>query len=74
MQEMKEQLRRNIMKDSTEEVFKVTGEVAKEAACKMKPGKWDVSERYTSEAILNAPTFYLTCLLQSTGPGFLMAR
>ena len=39
MQEMKEQLRRNIMKDSTEEVFKVTGEVAKEAACKMKPGK-----------------------------------
>ena len=55
LQEIKEQLRRSIMEESTEEVFKVTGEVVKEAACKMKPGKGDVSESYTSDAILNAP-------------------
>ena len=37
------------------EVLKITGEVVKQAACKMKPGKGDVSEGYTSDAILNAP-------------------
>ena len=37
------------------EVLKITGEAVKEAACKMKPGKGDVSEGYTSDAILNAP-------------------
>ena len=33
----------------------VTGQVLKEAACRMKPGKGDVSGSYTSDAILNAP-------------------
>ena len=41
--------------DSVEEALKVTGSVVKEAACKLKPGKGDVSEGYTSDAILNAP-------------------
>ena len=38
-----------------EEAFKITGSVVKEGACKLKPGKGDVSEGYTSDAILNAP-------------------
>ena len=37
------------------EVTKITGSVVKEAACRLKPGKGDVSEGYTSDAILNAP-------------------
>ena len=43
---------------SIAEVFKISGEVVKEAACKMKPGKGDVSEGYTSDAILNAPDIF----------------
>ena len=38
-----------------DEVVKINGSVVKEAACKMKPGKGDVSEGYTSDCILNAP-------------------
>ena len=37
------------------EVDKITGAIVKEAACKMKAGKGDVSNGYTSDAILNAP-------------------
>ena len=37
------------------EIFKITGSIVKEAAYKMKAGKGDVSEGYTSDAILNAP-------------------
>ena len=37
------------------EIGKVTGSIVKDAACKMKAGKGDVSEGYTSDAILNAP-------------------
>ena len=56
LQGIKEQLEINIGgAESLEEVSKVTGEIVKKAACKMKPGKGDVSEGYTSDAILNAP-------------------
>ena len=41
--------------DTLNEVIKVSGQVVKEAACKLKLGKNDVSEGYTSDAILNAP-------------------
>ena len=41
--------------DNEHEVFKITGSIVKEAACKMKAGKGVVSEGYTSDAILNAP-------------------
>ena len=37
------------------EVMKITGDIVKHAACKMKPNKGDVSGSYTSDAILNAP-------------------
>ena len=41
--------------DTGSEVTKITGKAVKEAACKLKPGKSDVTEGYTSDAILNAP-------------------
>ena len=41
--------------DNESEVVKITGKVVKAAACKLKPGKGDVTEGYTSDAILNAP-------------------
>ena len=41
--------------ESLEEVFKINGKIVKDAACKMKPGKGDVSDSYTSDALLNAP-------------------
>ena len=41
--------------ESIAEVKKITGKVVKDAACNMKPGKQDVSEGYSSDAILNAP-------------------
>ena len=37
------------------EVNKLTGDIVKQAAVKMKPTKGDVSESYTSDAILKAP-------------------
>ena len=40
------------------EVDKVTGDIVKKAACRMKAGKGDVSEGYTSDTILNAPDIF----------------
>ena len=48
----------NMLADDSEtesQVLRITGEVVKEAACKLKSGKGDVTEGYTSDAILNAP-------------------
>ena len=54
--EIKEKLGGLIVgEESVVEVFKITGDIVKKAACKMKPGKGDVTEGYTSDAILNAP-------------------
>ena len=56
---LKEQISADIGGEaSCAEVFKISGEIVKEAACKMKPGKGDVSEGYTSDAILNAPDIF----------------
>ena len=53
---LKEQLTVDVgVEESLEEVCKITGKIVKEAACKMKSGKGDVTEGYTSDAILNAP-------------------
>ena len=41
--------------DASFEVNRVTGAIVKEAACRLKPGKSDVSGGYTSDALLNAP-------------------
>ena len=43
-----------IGKDAIGEVNKVSDSIVKEAACRMKPGKSDVSGGYKSDALLNA--------------------
>ena len=68
--EIKEKLGGLIVgEESVVEVFKITGDIVKKAACKMKPGKGDVTEGYTSDAILNAQAFYLTNLPWCIGLG-----
>ena len=37
------------------EADKITGKIVKEAACRMKPKKSDISQSFTSDAIRNAP-------------------
>ena len=51
--------------DSLGEVEKITGSVVKEAVTSMKAGKGDVSEGYTSDALMNAPDmmFYYLAIL-----------
>merc|ERR1712082_256493 len=44
-----------IKTDSLTEVYKLDGDLVKKAACKLKPGKSDVSETFVSDCILNAP-------------------
>ena len=39
-------------------MFKISGEVVKKAACRMKPGKGDVSEGYNSDTILNVQDIF----------------
>ena len=41
--------------NSPGEVFKLSGHIVKRAALKMKPAKADVSEAFTSDALLHAP-------------------
>ena len=55
MTELKRQLSGMIGHDSVTEVNKITSDVVKEACCRMKPGKMDVSGSYTSDVFLNAP-------------------
>ena len=59
---LKDQLRDEISVDSLHEVNKITGQSVKEAACRMKPRKSDVSSSYTSDAILNAPEIFFDIL------------
>ena len=51
-----------IENDAMCEVAKVTGIKVKEAACKMRPGKCDVSGGYTSDALLHGPDTLFDCL------------
>jgi hypothetical protein len=44
------------------EVEKVTGDVVKQACCKMKPGKIDVTEAYYSDVFLHAPDYLFELL------------
>ena len=55
-----------IGKDAIGEVNKVSDSIVKEAACRMKPGKSDVSGGYTSYALLNALNFLFDCLAAFT--------
>jgi hypothetical protein len=55
MNEIKVRLQGLVNTSSFREVEKITGKVVKDACAKMKPGKTDVSEGYTSDIFLHAP-------------------
>ena len=55
MEELWDQVGSQIDCTSEAEVSKVTGRVVQQAAMKMKPGKVDVSQGYSSDSLLNAP-------------------
>ena len=55
MLELKEKLSGLIGADSVSEADKVTAEVVKRAAIRMKPGKNYVSESFSSDLILHSP-------------------
>ena len=55
MHEIKTRLQGLINLSCIREVEKITGQVVKEACTKMKPGKTDVSEGFTSDIFLHAP-------------------
>ena len=55
MQSIKEKLKALISPESMVEVNKVTGAAVKEACCRMKPGKSDVTGSFTSDVLLNGP-------------------
>ena len=48
--------------NSIDEARKITGDIVKEAATTMRPGKNDVSESFTSDAILHAPDSFFSLL------------
>ena len=74
LEEMKAQIRDLIEENGTDqEVMKITGSKVKEAACRMKAGKGDVTEGYKSDAILNAPDILLISWLLFTGLFWSMA-
>ena len=62
MNEIKEKLNSIIGQESMSDVNKVTGSVVKEACSRMKPGKTDVSESFTSDILLHAPDNLFECL------------
>ena len=62
MRDLKNEIFSKITMDGAEEARKITGLIVKEAAASMKPGKSDVSESFTSDAILNAPDYFFQLL------------
>ena len=52
---IKDRLKNIIGPESLLDVNKVTGEVVKKAATRIKPGKSDVTGTYTSDVLLHAP-------------------
>ena len=60
--------------NSSVELSKLSGDIVKKAACKMKPNKGDVSESYTSDAIIMLQTYCLTCWLLFFALGLSMAQ
>ena len=70
MADIKLRLEQLVSASSVGEVDKVTGNVVKEACCRMKPGKIDVTGSYSSDALLHAPD-YLFHLLAAVFRSFL---
>ena len=68
MNKLKLNLNASIGLDSLQEVNKISGAVVKEACSLMKPGKSDVSGRFTSDTLLHGPDIlfdYLACIFRS---------
>ena len=59
---IKAKLEQMIDASSAKEVEKVTGHVVKLACSKMKPGKGDVTEAYSSDVFLHAPDYLFELL------------
>ena len=55
---IKNEIQNCIKQSSILEAEKITGALVKEAACSMKSGKADVSDSYSSDALLNAPDIF----------------
>ena len=55
---LKLQLHEEITDAAVPEADKITGQMVKDAACRMKPKKSDVSGSFTSDCILNAPDVF----------------
>ena len=56
MKELQNRIRRLVeTEDSKAEIMKGTTELVKQAACSLKPHKMNVSQGYTSDALLNGP-------------------
>ena len=71
MNTIKEKLEQLITTASMEDVSLVTGKIVKLACSRMKPGKVDVTESYTSDSLLHAPD-YLFDLLAGVFRSFLV--
>ena len=59
---LKDTLQRKIRYESYSDANMITGLIVKNAACKLKPNKGDVSESFSSDAILNAPDIFFDFL------------
>ena len=70
MAEIKTKVKHLIDDNSAWEVSKVTADIVKEACCRMRTGKNDVTDAYSSDAFLHAPD-YLFHLLSSVFRSYL---
>ena len=71
MTAIKEKLQGLIDENSGAEVERITGQLVKQACCRMKPGKADVTGAYSSDVFLNGPDL-LFDLLASAFQSFLI--
>ena len=56
MKELQDRIQRLVgTGDRVSEILKVTTELVKQAACSLKPHKMDVSQGFSSDALLNGP-------------------
>ena len=59
---LKDIIENEISEESLADIDRVSGPAVKQAACRMKPSKPDISGSYTSDAILNAPDIFFDLL------------
>ena len=62
LEPLKHQLSVEIFNNYSDEANKITGQIVKMAACRLKPNKSDVSGSFSSDMILNAPDIFFDIL------------